>query len=245
MAHLRGFAESAERLELPGHGPGEDPVQVAQELAEGKHIDRLAAAIRARAGSRKTVLVGHSTGGLIAVQLAHRYPELLHSVIVVGGLTCGRRGRAFDPVARLISHPVLGPAAFRLLWRIWMSSERTFRRGFQKSGPVAPDPDLLDEVRARLVQCDPMAVRACAEWVVQSDLGDLLAEITVPVFALIGTRDNVVRPAHQLALIKAAPNAHAQLLDGGHLLWADRPAAVANAIRAWLPLPENRARQAG
>lgn len=223
-------------FDLPGHTPGSTALCTRHALETGQWLTTMADDLRNRTGGEKAILVGHSTGGMVALALAHRYPDLVHSVVAVGALTCGRRGRVIDPLAKLLSAKVLGPTAFRTALRFWLSTATRFQMGFRWASSIAPKVGVSNRVRKQLQACDPMALRACAEWVIRTDIGPVLPEIETPVLALIGTEDPVIPPRHQLALIKTAPNAHAQLLRGGHLLFNEAPERLEVALSSWLGL---------
>lgn len=223
--------------ELPGHAAGDESEQVRRALASGDWLRRLSHRIAARFPGRRPVLIGHSTGATVALELARRWPERVASVVAVGALTSGHRGRALDPLARLLANPLLGPAAFRTGWNYWLSSPARFRSGLDwaASGPLRLP--FGAAMRRELAACDPMAVRACATWVLGLDIRESLPDVRIPVFALIGTRDRVVPPDQQLEIVRLAPQAHAQLVDAGHLLFTEAPRAFERALQGWLRVP--------
>lgn len=221
-------------FDLPGHSPGETEAEVIQKLTEMQWLDEIAERLRTASGGAGAVLVGHSTGGMVSLLFAHRFPELVHSVVAIGALTCGQRGRTIDPLAKLLSNELLGPSAFRAALKLWLSTPERFQLGFRWASSALAQVGIIDAVREQLLACDPMALRACAKWVIHADIGPLLPDLETPVLALIGTEDPVVPPHHQLALIAKAPNSHAQLIHGGHLLFAEAPDRLEDAIRSWI-----------
>lgn len=229
-------------VDLPGHRPGDSAGAVRADLASGAWLDRTAARIRRRTRGRPAVFVGHSTGAMLCIRLARHYPELVHSLVLVNALTCGHRDRTHDRLGALIGHALIGPAAFRALWHLWLSTPFTFRRGFTTSAAMPARLPEARAMRAKLLACDPAAVRACALWVLQTSVAGDLAHVRVPLLALIGRADPVVPPAHQLRLVQRAPNAQAQLLEGGHLLYAEKPAHLRWVLRNWPVLAARRGR---
>ncbi|MGR3512014.1 MAG: alpha/beta fold hydrolase [Paracoccaceae bacterium] len=234
MQRLEAKGTTTVAFDLPGHRQGEGEERVSHRLQSEQWLEEIASHLRTQTRAGKVVLIGHSTGGMVALLLAHRFPTLVHSVIAVGALTCGRRDRAIDPLARLLSNDMLGPSAFRAALQLWLSTPERFQLGFRWSSAVPPKVSIADTVRQQLLQCDPMVLRACAKWVIESDIRSLLPQIKVPVMAVIGTEDRIVGPGHQIALIKRVPNAHAQLIHAGHLVFSEAPERLHAALSSWI-----------
>jgi len=235
-------------LDLPGHRPGDTAEDVRRSLAEGTWIEEAAARIRDWQGGERAVSVGHSTGAMMSIPLVRRHPDLFHSMALVGGLASGRRARGFDPLGAVIRSRTLGGPVFRAAFRLWLSSPFFFRRGFLVAATRSPPKGSFPELplmRAQLAACDLPALRAMATWVLESDVSADLDHIDLPILALIGRADPVVAPRHQIALVRRAPNAQAQLLDCGHLVFLEAPEAVARALRGWPgSLPQEEAASA-
>jgi len=223
-------------LDLPGHRPGDTAEDVRLGLADGTWIEDAAARIGDWQGGEPAVFVGHSTGAMMSIPLVRRHPDLFHSMALVAGLTSGRRARGLDPLGAAITAPVVGPPVFRAAFRLWLSSPFFFRRGFLVAAARSPGKESFPELplmRAQLAACDLMALRTMATWVLGTDVAADLDHIDLPILALIGRADPVVAPRHQIALVKRAPNAQAQILDCGHLVFLEAPEAVARALRGW------------
>jgi pimeloyl-ACP methyl ester carboxylesterase len=221
-------------LDLPGHVPRQSSKQVRTDLRTGAWLDDIARRIGRRHRHRPVVLVGHSTGGLLALQLAERHPSLVSGLFLVGALTSGDRGRWFDPVAHAMTVAAIGRPLSRAIWSVWLGSPRRFRRWIDMAAGAHVDLQGAEAMRRTLRACDPDAISACAEWVIQADIRDILGRINAPILSLIGARDRVVAPHHQLDLIRRAPNAQAMLMNGGHLLFAERPEDAVTALCGWL-----------
>jgi pimeloyl-ACP methyl ester carboxylesterase len=237
MDRLNRHGLRSAAINLPGHTPRETQADVIAALTKTDWLDRIGRSLPDGRESKGTVLVGHSTGGMVALLLAHRFPERVHSVIALGALTGGHRDRRIDPIARLVTNKVLGPTAFRIAMHLWLSTPGRFRLGIRWASRKSKGLAIPDAVRRKLRACDPMALRACAKWVIETDISTVLPNIETPILALIGTEDTVVPPRHQISLIARAPKAHAQLIDGGHLLFAEAPDKLNAVLRSWIPQP--------
>jgi pimeloyl-ACP methyl ester carboxylesterase len=86
-AFARRFRVTA--VDRPGHGASSrprfsgTPRDQARQIAEG--LDRL--------GVGRTIVVGHSMGGLVALALAERFPERVAALVLVAPIRFRRRGR--------------------------------------------------------------------------------------------------------------------------------------------------------
>lgn len=93
--HLRDGEVIA--LDLPGYGEAPEPARV---LTIERSADLVAAYLRARVRT-PSVVIGHSMGAQIALEVAARHPEVVDRIVLVGPTT--------DPAAR---------SAARQLWRL-------------------------------------------------------------------------------------------------------------------------------
>jgi pimeloyl-ACP methyl ester carboxylesterase len=119
-------------LDLPGYGEAPEPRRV---LTIERTADLVAAYLRARAG-RPAVVIGHSMGAQIALEVAVRHPRVAERIVLVGPTV--------DPAAR---------SAPRQLWRllrdIAIESPRVIARGAREY--VRAGPHLRAQFRAMLV----------------------------------------------------------------------------------------------
>jgi len=222
--------------ELPGQSPGDTPETTRADLTDGAWLDALADEIGRRFGGEPPLVVGHSTGGMLAIALARRHPSRVGSLCLVNTLT---KLPKVSPM-RATWHGLLadgaGAAGYLALWQLWLSSRMTFERGFLL-GAAAPVPvPGSDAMRRHFTRVDPWAVRETARWVAANDVSDDLARVPHPILALIGRRDPVVPPEHQFGILARAPNAHARLIEGGHVLYLEAPRTVERALAAWRAL---------
>ncbi|MGF1551332.1 MAG: alpha/beta fold hydrolase [Paracoccaceae bacterium] len=223
-------------LALPGHHPWSlDRGAVLPWL----DLDRLASAYAgtiARAfGGRPAVLVGHSTGGLVALQIALRHPSVVDSVLLVGALGSGDLDGRPNRLGRAVAAPVLGPAVGRAVLGLWLASGWTFRRGLASAmGRRSPGRPASEAMRADLRASDAEALRRFGLWLMGLDVTAGLDALAVPVRWLIGRDDPVVPPAHQLRVLRLLPRADAVVLDAGHLPMVEAPDAFDAALDAWI-----------
>ncbi|WP_308271888.1 alpha/beta hydrolase [Kitasatospora sp. SUK 42] len=228
-------------LDLPGFGRSEPPPDGVVT------VERLAAAVADhldRTGHRRVHLVGNSLGGLTALHLADRRPELVATLTLVSPVL-----PALPPPQALRVSLLALPGAPRLYARL-LSARSPDRQLDDLYGLVYADPALIGaeqravEARERSRRAElPHAPGMLAEGVravVRSHLrqGPSSAwhqahRITVPTLLVYGRKDRLVpfRTAHRA--YAAFRDARLLTLPGvGHAAMQERPAPVAAAIRA-------------
>lgn len=213
---------------LPGHHPW--PLADNQILTTDRIVSAYAAAIEADFAGRPVTLVGHSTGGFVALLLAAERPDLIRSVVLLGGFACGRFEGRERMVARLLRIPAVGPRLFVSYFRHWISTRERFRYGsidcvYDKSCPWETEQALvmMEEVRAQLQKARPEDIGALIAWFQRTSYLARLSGVTVPVLNMVGTRDAIVPPSHQMRLSRLLPNAQTVVFgNAGHLLMVER-----------------------
>lgn len=172
-------------------------------------------------------IVAHSTGALVAMKFAARFPELVSRLILVGAFPCGRDEVRRSASAMSVLLPTIGSPIFRGLYRSWLHSPLTFslgltttnRRGRAADGLRESDTAMLADLR----RSDPAALREVVRWIARTSLIDELENIEVPVTVLVSQDDNVVDAKRQLELAARIPNATATLCHCGHLPMLEAP----------------------
>jgi pimeloyl-ACP methyl ester carboxylesterase len=216
--------------DLPGHGGSEALAAVAGLDA---FADRVAAAVVHEDAGAATV-VGHSLGGLVAIRLALRYPELVRSLVLAGsaGLSIGR------PLRRelLTAFTIIRPGRLAGRYRTLVGRSRLLRRvvfGFVSVADPAGLTDVAVEgfLAGQLLHTDTASAwRALREDDPRQELG----RIDVPTLVLWGGEDAQLPldDAFEYARRLRAP---LRTIAGcGHLLIGERPAACAHAIEDFI-----------
>ena len=213
--------------ELPGHGGS--TALPAPVLTLDPYADRVAALLES-----PVVVVGHSLGGVVALRLALRHPELVRGVVLAAsaGLSSGTRssqralalaaaiqpGKRISPLRRLVSgNPLLREIAF----------------GFVSvADPRGLDPRVAEAFLAGAAL--HTGLRETSDALVRTDPRRDLGEVRCPVLVLHGARDRQVplRDAFEYARRLDAPLR--VIADCGHLLIGEQPRAFVDAIVEFL-----------
>jgi pimeloyl-ACP methyl ester carboxylesterase len=220
-------------LDLPGGGYSDRP---ANNDASFHAIAELTADAISALGMVRPVLIGHSYGGAIALQLAAHRPELMRSMILLAPAHpfSGRE----DPLVRFyLTLP--GRCFAHLLPRV---PRRVLLQGFR--GMPGDRSNLCYEhietyvQTLRYPQTVPYLLRLLNSW--KRDM-QALAEalkagtIDVPALLIWGDRDPVVPASTGRALMRHLARSEQITLSGvGHLPNVERPEQCAELIRTWL-----------
>ncbi len=170
-------------------------------------------------------LIGHGSGGAIAIEYALRHRERLHSLILVDSVPIEG---AFTPLQGL-----------QLLDQ--MRTDRSLlRRALQALMPTAPPPtmtnpefdaffDLLVDEAASMA---PAAFTAVAEALARWNRLDHAKQLTLPTLLLLGTEDIIVeREAATRSLLAIPGAANLEIMRGvGHSPMIESPVALAERI---------------
>ena len=204
-AHVRVVAWDA-----PGYGRSADP---REPLDLDGFADAAAALIREHGTSAH--VLGVSWGGVIALRLASRHPELVDSLIVADSSA----GSGTDPAKaaamrqRAAELAELGPRAFA-----------------ERRGPRLVSPDAPPELVRRVVDTMAASVRLpgyayAAEAMAAADLRPELPAITAPALVLCGDQDTVTGvDAAQVIAGTLHKTAYVIVKDAGHLANQEQPA---------------------
>lgn len=206
--HLGAHGMSVMNIDLPGHGQtGGEPAGTISAQAS------LAADLIAASDQGVASVVGHSMGGLVALELAATRPELVDRLVFVG-----------TAAAMPVSDRLLGAAADDLttahdLLDRW-SHSRTVDDAARQLTREIHDRTAPGVLHAGLVACDRF-----------QDGRRRATEVRAPALVIIGADDVMVASDEVGALVAALPDARLVEVEGaGHDTMVDAPGLVIEAI---------------
>jgi pimeloyl-ACP methyl ester carboxylesterase len=190
-------------LDLPGHGRSESPQdgKLSMDL-----FARAVEAVRAEAGARRIVLVGHSMGAPVIRQYARLYPERVAGLVAVDGPL---DMRAFNELPPGFPPPLTGPEG------------RAAREGMIRSMFIAETPPALQEKILTMMLAAPEATAVGAMSAMLDPAIRWTDVIRSPALSVYAGTANVPDPASTKELY---PNHEATQLPGtGHFLMMEKP----------------------
>ena len=195
--------------------------------------------LRRKLGFERWAVLGHSFGGMVALEYALRYPDALSHLLLLdtGGDARWQQQNAPDVLAKR----GYGPATVELVRRFFtgqiapheMVPALLFRFGaayFHRPFSLRVARELVLQWRAR---ARPEALVFAGrylwkDWSVMSRLG----EIRVPALVMAGRDDFLFPPEHQAELAAGIPNARLEIIErAGHNAQIERPVEVMQAVR--------------
>jgi pimeloyl-ACP methyl ester carboxylesterase len=173
-------------------------------------------------GIPAAVIVGHSLGAFVAMQLAVDHPERTLGLILMGAMATLEHDAAIEAMLGAVVMPDDEPV------------DAAFARDFQMSTLARPIPDAwLDGFVGESLRLPARVWRALLRTLLTTPaLGDRLRAVRVPVTLLWGDQDVFATAAHQERLRAQMPGArlvtHA---GGGHALhWEDPARCAADVV---------------
>jgi pimeloyl-ACP methyl ester carboxylesterase len=224
LAH-HGFAVLA--FDLPGHGRSRGPLPASVE----GHAERIAGALGTVASPR-CVLVGHSMGALIALEVARRLPERVAGVALLGAAFPMKVSEALLAATRD------EPAVAMQMINVWSHSASIAPFAARPSNPgpgfnvVWQNLRLMERI-ARVNGADvlPTDFAACNAYAGGIEAAQALR---CPALFISGAADQMTPSKAARALIDACPDKSSLVVPAtGHALMAENPEEVRRALHAF------------
>jgi pimeloyl-ACP methyl ester carboxylesterase len=210
------------------------------------NADALAVVLASSISGRRRVVVGHSLGGGIALEVALRHPALVGALVLVASVGVPEALTGFD---RVLAVPVLGSGLVQAgvgAIRGSVAALSHLARG-ERTASAVRRIEGLPAVRA--VRGDgvrPLVGRARRSFLVEQkalvaetpSLARRLHLLRVPVVVVSGSNDRVVPLGAARELAGRIPGAELVVLAGTHLLPFEHPVEVAAIVRRYAALAE-------
>ncbi|WP_189716265.1 alpha/beta fold hydrolase [Streptomyces phaeofaciens] len=207
------------RIDLLGHGRSAKPDDRSYAIPDqarraGVALDRL--------GVEHAVLVGHSSGGVVATAVAELRPDLVTALALVN------TGPSLDAFIAPES-AAIGPSQ-------WPPTDEELRRfasaGFSRAGFQIPE-ELLDDLRGMTHHTFTATMRATLSYMEQGTLPDRLTVVGKPLLVIFGEDDRRWRSS-SAADYRVVPGSRVELLPGlGHSPLLEDPPRTATPLLAF------------
>ncbi len=194
--------------DLPGHGS--EPL-VHPPLVE------IYANVLASKVPRGAVLIGHSLGGMVALELGARLGDRISALILIEAVPTVR-----DRLSRRIASFV-AQSIYKVVPPKWLAS---------LSG-VGQSAHTRAELHRQLAGTDRRRITAALQAAAQYDGRPLLPRITVPTLVIVG-QDNKATHCGAKLMAEGIPAAEHVVLSGGHMLHTDNPTGLLTTINEFL-----------
>lgn len=238
---VKDFAElgTVHNMDLVGHHPANLALDI-HNFDVIKAAATQAAAIKAIVGKKKITIVGHSTGGLIALALAALHADLVKRVIAIGpvihGPIKGPLGFARDlyrlDFAAALHLPFLFmrslPDAFKNIFESGVHDAKAFFRRSDAQGYVTA-------YREQMLKIPPEAMGAWLNIIDQADLRPILAGNSVPALFITGSHDKIVDHTQAREIARKMPHAaYHEYSNSGHIPILEEEIECFGNMKVWL-----------
>ena len=209
-----------------GRSDGDDPaewnldrwVPDIAEFCEALELDR-------------PMILGQSFGGVVALAVAARYPDLPTKLIVSSSLARFRPDRAF-PMFERLGGPEVRAVAERHFRELTDETHAEFMRVcLPVYNPTPPDPDVI----ARTELKPEVGNHFFRNEGFDADLFPELANIKCPTLVIGGELDPITPVADSQDIAAAIPQAEVRIFEGaGHGVFRDQPEEAVAVIREFV-----------
>jgi proline iminopeptidase len=204
-----------------------------------------AEALRESLGFDQWAVLGHSFGGMVALEYALRYPQRLTHLVLMD--TCGDIRWAQQNAPEILAKRGYKPAAVEMAQRFFngriapeemVPAMRKFGSAYyHRLSLVGLAHQVIQGLRMKL---QPEALifgfgQLLKGWTVM----ERLSEIEVPTLVIAGRDDFQFPPEHQAALAAGIANARLEIIEcAGHNAPSERPAEVMEAVKGFLAIAD-------
>jgi 3-oxoadipate enol-lactonase len=212
-------------FDMPGHGRSDTPPSFTLD-------DQAAALAEAMValGLSQTVMVGLSWGGMLAMRMALRYPELVAALGLLSTTAEAERPALrllSGGLSRLASEIGVSPRLFD--WRIAPLMYGANARRLQ--------PELVASAKARVLRMDRRALAHTVDAVVTHRTAVLprLYSLRLPTLVVCGDADDLTPLRRSERIAREIPGAQLDVLpEVGHLCCEEAPGEVTVRLTRWL-----------
>lgn len=213
-------------LSLPAHHPSTVPQGFhIGEVDEAWFFHIMNDALQRLFGEKDVIVVGHSTGGFCALNLAiHQAPHVV-GIISIAGFYRGKWGGVEGLLLKLaglgkwaripFAFNILISQSSHLVRRIFSGLLAHNRKAYWKN-PLSQR--MLENIEPDTMAQDPSALFTLLNGIASLEIADQLHHIDIPCYVFYGTDDPVVPSEQSLVLARDIPDAKAVVFDHvGHM----------------------------
>ncbi len=198
----------------------------------------LVAALIAKLGFERAILIGSSTGGTIALLTALRHPQRVRALVLVGAMVYSGYATSEVPAPMLAVMRTFKPAFARLMKAmITRLYDKAIRKFWYRRERLS-DAVIADYKRDFMLGPWDRAFMELFLATRRLDLEQRLGSLRIPTLVMTGEHDRAVKPEESLRLAKAIAGAELAVIpDAGHLPQEETPGPFLAALQGFLDAP--------
>lgn len=226
-------------LSLPAHHPSKVPEHFKLgDVNDEWFCDIMSDALQRLLGEKKAIIVGHSTGGFCALNMAiHQGPNVA-GVVSVAGFHAGKWGGVEGLLLKLAGFGKWAKALF--VANILLSQKSIFvRRKFAallahnrkvyRSNPLSQH--MLENIEEDALSQNPLALFVLFNGIASVEIANQLRRISMPCYIFYGTCDPVVSVEQSRVLASEIPGAISVAFENvGHMPFIEDSDAYFDAL---------------
>lgn len=210
--------------DLPGHGDSDKPEADWYSIAAFRTI---VIGLGNRLDLARPVVIGHSMGGTIAIDIAHKSPQWPRGIVVINPVVEGRDLRFSTGRNNLLLGPLL-----RFGRRVWPALSEMINR--LPEALYRNDNGPSRRMHRDLARTTADSALGSIFAVSRHGLGDGISQLEMPVLVVVGTRDLTVPPRQGRSAAEAIDTAQLVELHTGHHVVDQEPVPLARALDRFL-----------
>lgn len=219
-------------LDLPGHGDADKP---PLEWFTLENYTSLLDHFCRHFGLQEIILVGHSMGGLLSLNLALAQPELVASMILIAPVVEGSFLAYLDPwlwLENFIYHPLTEQLLQIYNAYPWLAAPISMN-WYARPGMILTDS--FKQAQADFARCPLTTLYGNFKLVRRADLRPYLPHLQIPTLVITGDQDHVVPPDQASLVARYAPQAKLVVIPHcGHLPFDEQPELFAAAVTEYV-----------
>ncbi len=166
------------------------------------------------------VIFGVSFGGMVAQELAIRFPERVKRLALFCTTSGGDGGASFP------LHTLAQLSVKERILRMTALSDTRHDAAWIDAHPDVIAAQIAQAEKANQLVQNPLGPKSQLEARATHNTWDRLTSIQCPVWVAGGRHDGIATPEAVTALAKQIPQAQLHLYDGGHLFWNTSPQSI-------------------
>lgn len=194
-------------------------------------------ALRQYLGLDQIVVIGTSYGGMVALTYAARFPQNVSHLIAIATTGSWRFLEKAKEILAIRGTEKQKQVAQRL-WDGNFENEEQLREYFQVMGSMYSlkhDPDTINKRWERTILSVDAINMAFGGFLRTYNILNELHKITAPTLVIGGKHDWICAPEFSEEIAQKITNSHLRIFENsGHLIRADEPEALLDAIRSFL-----------
>lgn len=213
-------------LSLPAHHPSTVPDDFAPEQVNEAWFFRVMnGALKELLGDRKAIIVGHSTGGFVALNLAINHAPNVAGIISVAGFHNGKWGGVEGLLVKLAGLGKWTKGLF--VANLSLSRPSNFMQSMfasllaHDSKAYRANPQsakMLENIRPNVNGQDYSALYSLFRGIASLEIVDQINKIRIPSYVFAATHDPVIPASQSLSIVSDIPNGQSVIFRNiGHM----------------------------